>query len=237
MTSHRFLFYAPDTGAGSKAIILEGDEHHHLARVLRIRPGDDVYATNGRGLMAACRVESVDGSRAVLAVMSGHEQEAGPGITLALALIRKERFARALEQCVELGVTRVIPFAAAGSHLRRIGTGSVERLRRVAISAMKQSFRAFLPRVEAAVSFTALLDEVAAAPRALVGAQHGKRRAEMPDGSSRATLVVVGPEAGFAEEEMAALEGAGAVPLSVSRHRLRSETAAVALVAALAQAD
>jgi 16S rRNA (uracil1498-N3)-methyltransferase len=102
---------------------------------------------------------------------------------------------------------------------------------------MKQSFRAYLPRLEAAVDFAALVEEVAAAPRALVGAQDASRaRAPAPDPGAP-TLIVVGPEAGFADDEMALLQDAGAVPVSVSRHRLRSETAAVALVAALAQVD
>jgi 16S rRNA (uracil1498-N3)-methyltransferase len=233
--SHRFLFYCPEADAGAPSVTLSGDEHHHLARVLRVRPGETVYVTDGRGLLGECRVEDVGGDDASLSVLSWRREEPVPDLALALALIGKERLVRAFEQCVELGATRLIPFAASQSHLGRVGKGTVSRLERVAVSAMKQSFRAHLPVVDPPVDFAALIDVVSRADVAFVGDQHGER---LPEARPRGdTVVVVGPEAGLSPDELERLREAGARSVSVSRHRLRAETAAVALVSALAQGD
>jgi 16S rRNA (uracil1498-N3)-methyltransferase len=235
MSSHRFLFYDPDTKATDATITLEGVEHHHLARVLRVRPGEDAFVTDGRGLMAECTVETVGPESTVLAVRKAQREADPPEVTLALALLKKDRFAQALEQTVELGATRCLPFSAECSKVDRYGSQTLARLRRVAVAAMKQSFRPWLTRVEEPVGLDGVLAAAGEADDVVVGMQGGQRwSAQTP---ARHTLAVVGPEAGFAPGEAEALRGAGGRLVSVSRHRLRSETAAVALVAAILHRD
>lgn len=233
MSAHGFLFYAPDMDEHAATVDLDGDEHHHLARVLRARPGMVVEVTDGRGRVAECRVEEVSASRSRLAVTSSARVQAPPALTLALALIARDRFTRAVEQCIELGVTRIVPFAPTASRLSRLRGGTRARLERVAVSAIKQSGRAWLPVIDEAIAFEGLLEAVSASPRAVVGEQG----APPPERGGGPAVAVVGPEAGFTGPERAALADAGARFASVSRHRLRSETAAVALVAALALGD
>jgi RsmE family RNA methyltransferase len=98
---------------------------------------------------------------------------------------------------------------------------------------MKQSFRARLSRVHSPLTFDGLLKYAASFDTVLVGDQAGGRITPPLSGD---TLVVVGPEAGLDEREVGALESAGAARVAVSRYRLRSETACVALVAAAARA-
>lgn len=234
MSAHRFLFYAPDFDAGADAVDLDGVEHHHLSRVLRLRPGAEIDVTDGRGLVAACRVSDVAAARSRLSVVSRRRVEPPAGLTLALALIRKDRFAQAVEQCIELGVTRVLPFSTSGSRPGRMSTAARERLSRVAVSALKQSGRAWLPEMADAVSFDGLLEAVSACPRVLAGEQGAPAP---PRGTTGDAMALVGPEAGFSADERGALERAGVRFVSVSPHRLRSETAAVALVAALTLGD
>lgn len=235
MSAHRFLFYAPDAGRGDATVSLTGDEHHHLARVLRVAPGEEVFVTNGDGMIATCRVESVGEACTALAVTATETEAGGVDLTLALALVRKDRFAQALEQCVELGVTRVLPFTADRSQVHRYGEGTMSRLRRIAVSAMKQSFRARLPEVADPVGFEAVVAAATAADCVVVGDREAPHARKPVGGTS--VLAVVGPEAGLTTVEIGALVGAGARLASVSRHRLRSETAAAVLVAALAQRD
>jgi 16S rRNA (uracil1498-N3)-methyltransferase len=231
--SHRFLFYSPSTESGDVAVELTLDEHHHLARVLRLGPGDEVFVTNGRGLRASCRVQDVGADRAALAVTGTESEPRGREVTLALALLRKEKFAQALEQCVELGIARCIPFVAVHSQIEPYGAGTMERLRRVAVSAMKQSFRAWLPEVTEPETFAGMVRRCAGG--GIVAGEHGA--AARPVVGSGALTVVVGPEAGLGDGEVDALRRTGATFASVSRHRLRSETAAVALVTAVLQVD
>ncbi len=234
MTFHRFLFYASDAQAGDNAVELTGDEHHHLTRVLRISCGESVHVTNGRGLLAGCTVERVGERKTTLVVGASRVVEAPRPVTLALALLKKDKFAQALEQCAELGITRCLPFAAEKSHLRRYGDGTLERLRRIAVTAMKQSFSPWLTEVTDPVDLSGVLEYGRGADVMILGEQGAP---PMPADTMGDAVVLVGPEAGLTETELEAVRGVGAQPMSVSRRRLRSETAAVALVAALLRED
>ena len=234
MSSHRFLFYVSSAERDSQTVTLEGDEHHHLHRVVRLSDGDETYVTNGRGLIVRVRIESVSRARAELVCLeSVCDVPRPPRLTLALALLRKERFAVALEQCVELGITDCLPFGSSRCHVRQYAPAFLGRLRRIAATAMKQSFQAFLPEVNVPVSVDALAGSLPDYACAMVGAAEAPP--VTPVGGDR--IIIVGPEAGLDGDELAALRAAGAVTVSVSANRLRSGTAAAALAAALASSD
>lgn len=241
MSSHLFLFYNADIAAASTTVTLSGDEHHHLAHALRCAPGDTVHVTNGRGLIVECRVEAVGRTTTVADVESvvcddppGHE------LVLALGTIKKDRFEQAFEQCVELGITRCVPFVSANAQSKAYSTKFLTRLHKIAVASIKQSYRAVLPHVGEPVTFEQLVSAARKFSRVVVGHRPSPPvLPSRPDGRSgvRDTLVVVGPGAGLTDEEVEALQEAGAEFAQVSSHRLRSETAAVALVASLWQGD
>jgi 16S rRNA (uracil1498-N3)-methyltransferase len=227
--SHRFLFYSGEASASSDIIVIAGDEHHHMTRVLRMSPGEMVYVTNGRGVIACCRIEEIDRRTARLRVVSVEEDRprARP-VTLALALLRKDAFERAVEQCTEIGITACLPFVSERSHLRIYSNAFVERLQRLSFAAAKQSFRSWIPDIERPVPFDELLSRAAKTPLVLVGDEAGEAAGALPN--SGAVIVIVGPEGGLSERERHALAGSGARFVRVGPNRLRSETAAVALL-------
>lgn len=232
MSAHRFLFYDPQLERGDDACTLAGDEHHHATRVLRLRLGDDVFVTNGDGLIVRASAESIDGSVCRLRV-SGEESdvERPARVTLALALIRRERFEQAVEQSTELGVTDIVPFRSRAAQVTRWTESQQRRLARVTVSAMKQSFRAHLPVIHDPVDLDGMVALAGEHERVVMGDPDGA--APVPRAGHERLMVVVGPEAGLAAEEVAALAAAGAVGAAVTRARLRAETAAVALLSAL----
>lgn len=230
MIAHQFLFYAPALSAGDRTIALPADESHHVARVLRARPGDALFVTNGRGVMVRAVVERVDARRSTVSVEGEVEMNVpARRVTLALALLRKGAFERALEACTEAGITTCVPFVAEQCHASEFSPAVMERLRRIAVSAMKQSFRPILPEIAAPESFSALVERCRAAPHAVVGDSSGTRAPAPPVDED--VIVVVGPEGGLVDDEREALRDAGANLVSISPHRLRAETAALALVA------
>lgn len=183
-----------------------------------------------------CVVSSVGASSTAVETVDIHENRPpGPALTLALATIRKEKFAQALEQCVELGITRCIPYVARASAVKTYTPRFLARLQKISLAAMKQSFRAFLTQVESPIAFDDLVEVSKTVDRVVVGSL-GDPPVTAPPGGCGA-MAVVGPEAGLSDNERAALAEAGAVFASVSTHRLRSETAAVALVSALGRRD
>jgi 16S rRNA (uracil1498-N3)-methyltransferase len=231
MTSHRFLFYDADIDAQSTTVTLSGDEHHHLAHALRHSPGDVVDVTNGRGLIVECQVEAVGRATTVADVLKVIEDNPPEHeLVLALGTIKKDRFERAFEQCVELGITRCVPFLSEKAQMKAYSSRFLSRLRKIAVAAIKQSYRSYLPHVGEPVPFEQLLSSARKMTRVVVG-DRGAPPARPRAGED--ALIVVGPEAGLTEDEIRALGEAGAEFAGVSRHRLRSETAAVALVGAI----
>lgn len=234
MPSHRFLFYAPQLDRSSGEISVDGEEHHHICNVLRLSEGDRIHVTNGCGLIVSAVLKAVARNCSVAEVIDiAHEERERPAVVLALALLRKDRFAQAVEQCTELGMAQCLPFVCPGSRVDRFGEGALRRLQRVAIAAMKQSFRAYLPTICAPVEFGELEARVRSTQNVFLG---GQGSPAMPFAVRGEVLVIVGPESGLGQEEVATLSAAGASRVSVSPHRLRSETAAGALVAAAVRA-
>ncbi len=235
MTAHRFSFYVPALRAGDDAVEITGEEHRHLAGVLRMAPGGEIRATNGLGLVVAATIDTVTRDRTTARV-TAVDEDAPPEhrLVLALALLPRAHLDVAVAQCVEVGMTDFIPVLAEKCHVRAWSRAAGTRTTRVAVAAMKQSGRGWLPVVHDAVDADALARSFGSYGATYVGDADGE--AFPSGGAAGDTLIAVGPEAGFTPGEMSVLAAAGARPVSVSRHRLRAETAAVVLVAAAARA-
>jgi 16S rRNA (uracil1498-N3)-methyltransferase len=197
---------------------LDTADRHHLERVLRLRPGDGITVSDGRGGWQACRLgPALEPLGAVV-----RDPRPSPELAVAFALVKGERPEWAVQKLTELGVDRIVPFAAGRSVVRWDGERAArqtERLRRVAREAAMQCRRTWLPEVEDLAAF----DEVAGRPGAVL-ADRGGEPPSLPRGP-----VLVGPEGGWSAEELAR-----AVPrMALGEHVLRAETAAVAVAAVL----
>jgi 16S rRNA (uracil1498-N3)-methyltransferase len=199
---------------------LDDDDRHHLTRVLRLRPGDVVTASDGAGRWRSCRLAA--GGALEPAGDAVAEPAAAPPITIAFAVTKGERPELAVQKLTELGVDRIVPFVAARSVARWDGDRAarhVDRLRRVAREAAMQSRRAWLPDVADVADFA---DVAALAGAALADAGGGAPSLVTP-------VVLLGPEGGWSPEERAA----GLPVVGLGPHVLRAETAAIAAAAVL----
>jgi 16S rRNA (uracil1498-N3)-methyltransferase len=196
---------------------LDAGDRHHLERVLRLRAGEVVTACDGAGRWVACRFAA--GARGVALEVDGEvvtEPAAHPPVTVALARPKGERPEWAVQKLTEVGVDRIVPLVAARSVLRWTGdrgSGSIERLRRVAREAAMQSRRAWLPVVEEPATFA---DAARRAGAALAMAGGDPPALDRP-------VVLVGPEGGWDAAEL----GAGLATVGLGPEVLRTETAAV----------
>lgn len=232
MPAHRFTFYLPLLSSDVRELEIEADEHHHLARVLRLAPGETITVTNGRGLLVEGELVVVGKTRSTVRVTRTVSNEAPPYRTvLALSILPRAHFEQAVSQCTEVGVTAIVPLISEKCHVKSWSKTSAARAERVAVAAMKQSGRSWLPTVEAARTVDAIAREIEAGKygRALVGDQDGS---SMPDARAGNAIVLVGPEAGFTLQELTRLDRTGATRVAVSACRLRAETAAVVMVSA-----
>jgi 16S rRNA (uracil1498-N3)-methyltransferase len=204
---------APHVIVGDVAApVLADVDRHHLERVRRLRPGDDLTVTDGRGSWRWCRFgpELEPSADTVL------DQEPAPRITVAFALVKGERPELVVQKLTELGVDVIIPFVAERSVVRwdpDKADRNTGRLRRVALEASMQSRRTWLPEVAEIASFAGV--------SALPGAVRADIDGVVP-ALDRPTLLI-GPEGGWSPHERAALPAAVGLGPGV----LRAETAAI----------
>jgi 16S rRNA (uracil1498-N3)-methyltransferase len=218
--------------------VLDGAEGHHAATVRRLGPGAALVLSDGAGGAADCVVTAAVPGGLRLAVMAVRRLEPPrPRFVLVQALAKGERGELAVELAVELGVDQVVPWSAARSVTRwdgPRGQRSLERWRSTARAAAKQSRRAWVPAVDPLASTRSVAALIGAAAGALVlheAAQAPLVSVPLPDQGD--VVLVVGPEGGLDDAELAAFTAAGAVPVRLGTPVLRTSTAGAAALAAL----
>jgi 16S rRNA (uracil1498-N3)-methyltransferase len=225
------LFFVDELAEPGHQASLSVADTRHALRSLRMRPGDSMTLTDGRGLVATGRLIREDRGRALVDI--GHVRAAerpAPTVSVALAPPKGDRLAWAVQKLGELGVDQAL-LVATGRSVRGWSAertaSSLSRLRTVAREAAMQSRRPFTMDVRVALTLEEALDgaEVGRialwerAPRSLTDVLAPK--------SAGPTRILVGPEGGFTEEEVDRMKGAGAALASLGSGILRTETAAV----------
>jgi 16S rRNA (uracil1498-N3)-methyltransferase len=225
-------FYCPELFAG-QPVRLEGPEAHHLARVLRKSVGEVVELFDGSGRQATAEITGISKKAADLRLLDFKETPPpGVEIILASAVPKGDRFRWLVEKATELGVDRLIPLITERSVVKP-GEGKREKMEQAVIEACKQSGRNRLMRIEEPTSLDVVL-EVCNAQNQLTLFAHpaGQPLKEAFQKELPASIfLLVGPEGGWAEEEVAKASAAGAVSVSLAANILRIETAAIALSA------
>jgi 16S rRNA (uracil1498-N3)-methyltransferase len=223
---------------------LEDEEHHHLSRVLRMGPGERVWLLDEQGNSYQAEVMEVGRRQTRLLLLEKKETPARRlRLVLAQALLKSKNMDLIVQKATELGAAVIVPIDAARS-LVRLGekeTPKLERWRKIAREAAKQSRRSDVPSIEPLQSFLTFLgsrDE----PRKLILSENGGRQLRdilagepgPPEGGKvPAVVILVGPEGGWTvEEERQALER-GFEAVSLGGRILRSETASLAVSAAI----
>jgi 16S rRNA (uracil1498-N3)-methyltransferase len=219
---------------GGDVVTLTGDEGRHAATVRRVQPGERVDVCDGRGRVAECVVTSVARDAVTLRVERLREEPAPqPRIVVVQALAKGDRGETAVEAMTEVGVDEIVPWSAARSIVRwegPRGEKALGRWRSTAREAAKQARRAWVPEVTPLASTRDVAERLRRAAMAVVLHESATRplaTAEVPDCGE--VVVVVGPEGGITEEELAAF----GEPYRLGRSVLRTSTAGVAAAAVL----
>ena len=215
-----------------------GDEAHHAVAVRRLREGEQVVLTDGLGTSVTGSVAST-GKRLFAVAVSSVERtdRPEPAFTVVQALPKGERGELAVEVLTEVGVDRIVPWAASRSVAVWKGERALKshaKWQATAREAAKQSRRSWLPTVSALASTADVVALIADADLTVVLHEDATLPLSAVDvpGSGR-IVVVVGPEGGIAPDELAALADAGAVSVRLGAEVLRTSTAGVVAVAAL----
>lgn len=236
------LFYVEAVPAVGGTAVVDGDEGFHAATVRRIRPGEVLVLSDGAGVVADCEVTDA-GKRSLTArVLTRRAVPVPhPRVTVVQAIPKSERSELAVELATEAGADDFVAWQADRCVARWDGDRAEKGLRRwraVARSAARQSRRPYIPTVADPMSTDALagyVEERVAAGAAVLALHESAERplAECLGAQPESIVLLVGPEGGISDEEIARLSRAGAQPVRLGPTVLRTSTAAAVALGAI----
>lgn len=237
----RRFFAAPESFAGAR-INLSLEESRHLRDVLRLRAGDRIAVFDGAGNEFVCRIESV-GRKTEAAVLQIEEKinppapESPLNLTLAVALLKGEKFDLVVQKATELGVKKIVPLETKRADVKlkdeRDAAKKLERWQRIALEAAKQSGRAVLPKIEKPLEFEVFLKSAAEGTRVFFAERGGEALHQIFRDKIEDLTAVVGAEGGWEEAEIEAARECGFSIVTLGGRILRAETAAIAVTTIL----
>ena len=227
---HRFIVRR--AALAQDSVALEGAHARQIAVVLRMQPGDEITLVAG-GEEARAVIESIALERVVARIRDRVVAAAEPRVelTLALPLLRGDRSEEVVEAATQLGVARIVPFVSTRSVVRALGDAKRDSWERIARESAETARRGKAPDVGALQTWEQLFGVL---PRPIVVAWEGERDNRLRDALPTdlvAFSLVIGPEGGLEDEEIALARANDALVVSLGRRNLRAETAAIAAVA------
>jgi 16S rRNA (uracil1498-N3)-methyltransferase len=245
MTRRRFYApleaFAPD----KKSVTLRAEEARHLRDVLRLKAGDGVYIFDGAGREFRGEVQTIGRDSTEVSVITEVEParpESSLNLTLAIALLKGEKFDLVVQKATELGVSSIVPVITSRADVRIRGVEEADRKlirwQRIAMEATKQCGRARLMKIEPPATFTDLIKraEFTDELRLMFAERDGVSLRNAFAGDAEMTggvIALVGSEGGWADEEIAEARSTGWQIVTLGGRIMRAETAAIAIATLL----
>lgn len=232
-----YRYYVKESLAKGSSVSLEEKELHHLVHVTRMSVGDKVELVNGEGQLAIASIQQLSKKKTSLKIEELHSEQKPPfEIILAQALPQFKKLDFLLEKGTELGVTQLWLFPAELSERHSFTEHQMERLENLAVAAMKQCGRLYLPEIKVLphfsewkeVGYPMFYGDVNPQAKTLIEVWR-------EDPPQKGAVFFTGPESGFTDEEHQLLKGRGAKGVKLHRNILRTETASIAALSLISQ--
>ena len=219
-------FYAPDI---ETTLTLPQSDSQHCVRVLRMQAGDELEVIDGHGHRFRCILVDAHSKHASVEILERTEMPLpwSQQITVAVAPTKHmDRMEWMVEKLTEIGVNRIVPLLCARSERKEI---KVERLEKIAVSAMKKSLKSVLPQILPMTPVKQVLTSYADAMRFIAYCDRSVPRVSLAQKYTPATdtIVMIGPEGDFSPDEIKIALDHGWIPVTLGDNRLRTETAAI----------
>ncbi len=210
-------------------VTLSLEESHHLARVLRVRVGQEITLFDGRGNVAAGEIESV-GKSAVEVCVSQRSKIPLPAVQIDLiqSVPKLDRWEWVMQKAVELGVSNIHPLLTQHTEFRP-NPKKQDRWKKIVLNAAQQCEVRWLPKLHSLEKISTLLPRLGAYDLVLIGSLYEGTQPlrDVPMRGKKKVALLIGPEGDFSPEEVEAAVAAGAIPVSFGHRILRTETAAI----------
>lgn len=233
------FFWTPPDHVTETTVTIFGDEARHAVSVCRLGIGEMITVCDGDGNAYDGEIEMASSREVRAKIVRAHRQLGEPSshVTLAAGVGKPQNFDWIVEKSVELGVAKIIPVrgmqSPSGIGGSEAAARRVERWRRLALGAMKQSLRSRRPPIQDITAVDGVVRAIQDHQVAVIADPGGRRLDLTAQAINRITkvLVIVGPESGFTTDERDHLVEHGALPFNLGERRLRAETAAVTALA------
>lgn len=226
-------YYCPELSTDSSIITLQGDEFHHLSRVRRSKVGELIRLNSGKGYLAEAKIISIGKISSELEIIQTSTPDPSlPHYAIAFALLKNHHDELAVEKCTELGTREFFPFTSEYS-VRNEGKHTVSRFARIALAAIKQCDNPYLPQVHPILPLEAAVAKIREKGYLPVFCSEVERVTMLKDiNSTVPPCFIIGPEGGFSETDLIALQDVKSIKLLSLI--CRAETAAIAVSAQFA---
>ncbi len=235
-------FFAEHIGDKEKNALITGGELHHLRDVLRLKRGDRVIVFDGKGLEFIGNIETISKNEAWIVIEKQLDvfKKSRFEIILAQGIAKGEKMDIIVRKATELGVSRIIPFAAlrvvpklSGEQIAK----KTKRWQRIALEAAKQCRRDVVPQIEEPITFAEVLKRYSHGAEKYIKIipweeeEKNKLKDILNVEDSSGCVVLIGPEGGFSEDEVVEAKKTGFLPVMLGPRILRTETAAISIAA------
>lgn len=219
------LFYTKPGLISGDQLTIEGQEAIHVSKVLRMSAGDAIHVTDGIGNLYTGTIAGKRSKNVLVSISERKSEKPGlPEVTIAMGIIKKrDKLEFAAEKATELGASRIVFFKGDHSEKTKV---RADRLQATVMSAMKQSFRLYLPEVQVLNSFDELLTGLQGETLLVIADQKSKNVTVSTD-YYKQVICVIGPEGGMSKRERELWKKANAESVLLGKKRLRAETAAI----------
>jgi 16S rRNA (uracil1498-N3)-methyltransferase len=229
---HRF--FVEDRNINENNILIEGDDVNHITKVLRLRSGEKVSVSNARGREFICTLTEVNKKQVICEISEEfiNQTEAPIQITLFQGLPKAQKMDLIIQKCVEIGIYKIQPVITERVVIKVDGkdlSNKIERWRRIAEEAAKQSKRGIIPEIAEPISFSEAIESLNDMDISVVPYEKEESRGlkeTLKEGFNVKTVgILIGPEGGFDEEEIEKCLNLNVKPVTLGPRILRTETA------------
>lgn len=238
-----YHFFVPEENLREGQVIITGDDVNHIRNVLRMTVGEQVSLSCGKGVDYICSIVEVKEQEIVLDIQEEQPaiSELPVDITLFQALPKKDKMEFVIQKAVELGASRVVPVRAKRCVVKlddKKEEKKLARWRAIAEAAAKQSGRGIVPEIPAVQSFEQALAMAEGMDTVLIPYELSDNMADSVNAMERAANgksigIFIGPEGGFERSEVEQAISHNAIPISLGKRILRTETAGLAALSVL----
>lgn len=229
------LFYNPHINSSTQQFTFDKIESRHIVKVLRKTEGDQLFITNGKGFLYTAKIILANDKRCQIQIISEEIKQKLWDYYLHIAIAptkNNDRFEWFLEKATEIGIDEITPIICKHSERKII---KKERLEKVVVSAMKQSLKYQLPKLNNAVSFSDFIKQQLDGDIFIAHCEETDRKSFKNElKPNQKIIVLIGPEGDFSTQEIKTALQNNFIPVTLGESRLRTETAGIVAVQSMA---